>query len=61
MVLSGAGATHAPLHNPDYDFPDSLIAPGTAIFTAPLGTVRDAGGALPEKPKYTLAPAAKTE
>lgn len=32
MVFLGAGETHAMLHNPDYDFPDVLIAPGVAIF-----------------------------
>lgn len=32
MLLLGAGEGHAALHNPDYDFPDDLIAPGVAIF-----------------------------
>ncbi len=32
MLFLGAGKTHAALHNPDYDFPDDLIAPGVAIF-----------------------------
>ncbi|MGQ0565732.1 MAG: amidohydrolase [Gemmobacter sp.] len=32
MVCLGAGAGHPRLHNPDYDFPDALIAPGVAIF-----------------------------
>ncbi|MEQ8898311.1 MAG: amidohydrolase [Roseovarius sp.] len=32
MFLLGAGETHAALHNPDYDFPDDLIAPGVKIF-----------------------------
>lgn len=32
MVFLGAGRKHAMLHNPDYDFPDDLIAPGVAIF-----------------------------
>lgn len=32
MLFLGAGETHPALHNPDYDFPDSLIAPGVAIF-----------------------------
>ena len=32
MLFLGVGETHAALHNPDYDFPDSLIAPGVAIF-----------------------------
>jgi amidohydrolase len=32
MLFLGSGKTHPALHNPDYDFPDSLIAPGVAIF-----------------------------
>lgn len=32
MLMLGAGEQHAALHNPDYDFPDGLIAPGVAIF-----------------------------
>ena len=32
MLFLGAGPHHPALHNPDYDFPDDLIAPGTAIF-----------------------------
>ena len=32
MVCLGAGEAHPRLHNPDYDFPDALIAPGVAIF-----------------------------
>ena len=32
MVCLGAGQSHPRLHNPDYDFPDALIAPGVAIF-----------------------------
>lgn len=32
MFLLGAGEGHAGLHNPDYDFPDDLIAPGVRIF-----------------------------
>ena len=32
MLFLGAGQTHPALHNPDYDFPDALIAPGVAIF-----------------------------
>lgn len=32
MVLLGAGAAHPALHNPDYDFPDDLIAVGADIF-----------------------------
>lgn len=34
MVFLGAGEDHAALHNSDYDFPDSLIAPGVAVFKA---------------------------
>lgn len=32
MFCLGAGETHPPLHAPDYDFPDALIAPGIRIF-----------------------------
>lgn len=32
MILLGAGVDHPMLHNPDYDFPDALIAPGVAVF-----------------------------
>ncbi|WP_149778335.1 amidohydrolase [Roseovarius litoreus] len=32
MLFLGAGADHAALHNPDYDFPDDLIPIGTRIF-----------------------------
>ena len=32
MLFLGAGQDHPALHNPDYDFPDALIAPGVAIF-----------------------------
>lgn len=32
MLFLGVGEAHAALHNPDYDFPDSLIEPGVAIF-----------------------------
>ena len=32
MILLGAGVSASPLHNPDYDFPDDLIAPGVRIF-----------------------------
>jgi amidohydrolase len=31
MVFLGAGADHPRLHNPDYDFPDVLIAPGASV------------------------------
>lgn len=32
MFWFGAGEDHPPLHAPDYDFPDSLIAPGIRVF-----------------------------
>ena len=32
MMFLGSGETHPQLHNPDYDFPDSLIPLGAAIF-----------------------------
>lgn len=32
MVCLGAGQDHPRLHAPDYDFPDTLIAPGARIF-----------------------------
>lgn len=32
MFWLGAGEAHPPLHAPDYDFPDALIAPGLAAF-----------------------------
>ncbi|MDN5788185.1 amidohydrolase [Pseudorhodobacter sp.] len=32
MLMLGAGLNHPSLHNPDYDFPDDLIATGTQIF-----------------------------
>ncbi len=32
MLFLGAGTHHPRLHNPDYDFPDSLIQPGTGVF-----------------------------
>lgn len=35
MVFLGAGDI-ARLHNPDYDFPDTLIAPGVALFASVL-------------------------
>nr|WP_209427607.1 amidohydrolase [Pararhodobacter sp. SW119] len=36
MALLGAGTDLPMLHNPDYDFPDDLIAPGVALFTQVL-------------------------
>ncbi|MDC9837810.1 amidohydrolase [Rhizobium binxianense] len=38
MFFLGAGETHPGLHNPDYDFPDDLIAVGSSIF---VQTVRN--------------------
>ena len=32
MLFLGAGPDHPALHDPDYDFPDALIAPGVRIF-----------------------------
>ena len=32
MMFLGSGEKHAQLHNPDYDFPDSLIPLGAALF-----------------------------
>jgi len=32
LLFLGAGEDHPALHNPDYDFPDDLIAIGTRIF-----------------------------
>lgn len=32
MVLLGSGTDHPMLHNPDYDFPDTLIGPGVTLF-----------------------------
>lgn len=32
MLFLGVGESHAALHNPDYDFPDSLIPLGVQIF-----------------------------
>lgn len=34
FFVLGAGTDHPQLHNPDYDFPDDLIAPAVAIFEA---------------------------
>ena len=36
MIFLGAGFEHPMLHNPDYDFPDGLIAPGVRIFETVL-------------------------
>ncbi|TNF20095.1 MAG: amidohydrolase [Rhodobacteraceae bacterium] len=32
MLFLGAGQRHPALHNPDFDFPDALIAPGVRLF-----------------------------
>lgn len=32
LFFLGAGEDCAPLHNPAYDFPDALLAPGVAVF-----------------------------
>ncbi|PHP68595.1 peptidase M20 [Zhengella mangrovi] len=32
MFVLGAGEDQPPLHAPDYDFPDGIIAPGMAVF-----------------------------
>ena len=41
MFFLGAGTDHPRLHNPDYDFPDDLIAIGARVF---LRAVREALG-----------------
>lgn len=41
MVFLGSGERHASVHNPDYDFPDDLIAIGSRIF---MRIVRDTLG-----------------
>jgi amidohydrolase len=33
IFLIGAGETCPPVHSPDYDFPDALIAPGLSVFS----------------------------
>ena len=30
----GAGISHRPLHDPDYDFPDSIIPEGVSLWVA---------------------------
>ncbi|PIE11268.1 MAG: peptidase M20 [Rhodobacterales bacterium] len=44
MFLLGAGETCPALHNPDYDFPDALIAPGIAMFMGCLHELRGQNG-----------------
>ena len=41
MFFLGAGENRAGLHNPDYDFPDELIAIGARVM---MRTLRDALG-----------------
>lgn len=41
LMLLGSGERHPGLHNPDYDFPDALIAVGARVF---LRTARDLVG-----------------
>lgn len=39
MLFLGAGVDHPQLHNPDYDFPDDLIAIGARIFMRTARTI----------------------
>lgn len=39
MLFLGSGENHPALHNPDYDFPDTLIEKGAGIFTRALRDV----------------------
>ncbi len=41
MFWLGAGLNHPQLHNPDYDFPDTLIPVGTKIFLNTIQAVLD--------------------
>jgi amidohydrolase len=41
LFFMGAGEDCAPLHNPRYDFPDTLIAPACAVFQAILAQIWD--------------------
>ena len=41
MIFLGAGLDCPPLHAPDYDFPDALIAPGVALFGTILDSLLD--------------------
>ncbi|MBH1973549.1 MAG: amidohydrolase [Rhodobacteraceae bacterium] len=41
MMFLGSGDTHPQLHNPDYDFPDSLIPLGAAIFHRVMTDILD--------------------
>ncbi|GHC48238.1 amidohydrolase [Neogemmobacter tilapiae] len=37
MFLLGSGEKHPALHNPDYDFPDTLITPAVGVFQRVIG------------------------
>lgn len=39
MVFLGAGEGQPQLHNPDYDFPDALIAPGAQLMAAIIASL----------------------
>ena len=39
LFFIGAGETHAPLHDPAYDFPDAIITPSVALFRAILARI----------------------
>lgn len=39
MFWFGAGEDHPPLHAPDYDFPEALIAPGIRVFRRAIDMV----------------------
>lgn len=39
MFCLGAGESHPPLHAPDYDFPDALIAPGIRVFARVIADI----------------------
>ncbi|MBL4916032.1 amidohydrolase [Tabrizicola sp. DMG-N-6] len=41
MLFLGAGEGHPALHNPDYDFPDALIAEGAALFDHAIRQILD--------------------
>jgi metal-dependent amidase/aminoacylase/carboxypeptidase family protein len=44
LFFLGAGQDCPPLHNPAYDFPDALLAPGQAVFLHILADIwRGAG------------------
>lgn len=42
LFFLGAGESHPALHDPEYDFPDDLIAPGVALFSQILTEVMSA-------------------